>query len=342
MAGEGEEMKVLHITPHLGGGVGTVIMDWMDLMGDGHSILCLDYINVTAAKRIRQELTSTRSWDFICREIEKADVVLVHYWDHSMLASLLAWPLPPCRLALWCHKNITAQVYDRVWWEKVLNYPDRFVATSPIIHGATKFIWSTGNMDRFFHVQKLAHQGIIIGYAGTVDYKKMHKDFIPMCLEIKHRVPDARFLILGEVNIHVSDFIVKPDDNIRTDGSFRFMGKVDDIAPYLGAMDVFGYPLRPDHYGTCEQVLGEAMSAGVPVVTMNNPAEQFISPLCAETTTDYIEFVVTLCKDREARENQAILGRARAGMYNIRSMIHQWDNVFMQMMKEDKRERDAI
>ena len=56
----------------------------------------------------------------------------------------------------------------------------------------------------------------------------------------------------------------------------EIVGKIPDIKPYLSKFDVFAYPLNPNHYGTAEQVLQEAMAAGIVPVVMNNPAEKIL------------------------------------------------------------------
>ena len=40
--------------------------------------------------------------------------------------------------------------------------------------------------------------------------------------------------------------------------------------------DIFFYPLQPDHYGTAENALVEAMSLGLMPVVLDNPAEMAI------------------------------------------------------------------
>ena len=47
-------MRILHVTRHLGGGLGTVILDWAAYSKNGHTIACLDYAN-DKAKRVCKE-----------------------------------------------------------------------------------------------------------------------------------------------------------------------------------------------------------------------------------------------------------------------------------------------
>ena len=41
--------------------------------------------------------------------------------------------------------------------------------------------------------------------------------------------------------------------------SFVFTGLVENVVPIYEQLDVLGYPLNPNHYGTGEQVIREAM-----------------------------------------------------------------------------------
>ena len=53
----------------------------------------------------------------------------------------------------------------------------------------------------------------------------------------------------------------------------RFMGQTADPQAALQQSQIFFYPLQPDHYGTAENALIEAMSLGLVPVVLANPAE---------------------------------------------------------------------
>jgi len=334
-------MKILHITPHLGGGVGTVLMDWMDKVipriDQSHEIVCLDYANQKAMKWAKEKLDYFPLVDNMgpypslwMYKIEDADIVLCHYWDHPMLADLFADHLPDCRLVFWCHKNIPYSPEE-------IAFPDLWIDTSPI-QGHGRHIWSTGDISRFPEIQPKPHKGFVVGYVGTISYKKIHPEWYPMCVEIKKAIPDARFTFIGEnlTAIQGSDWMT-------------FTGKVDDVVPYLAEMDVFGYPLRPDHYGTCEQALGEAMAAGVVPVVMDNRSERHIvqssmlNGFRAKTPKDYINCIEILYHDPDLRRIMAHNARSTAtAIYDINTMIDCWDETFNEVMQKPRRERRPI
>lgn len=323
-------MKVLHVTPHLGGGVGKVILDWVRAEDNGHAIICLDYVNNEAERFCRKYKISVlgeKPFRLVSLLVEQADIVVVHYWDHPTLHPWLTCPLPPCRLIFWCHKNYPVP-------QKEVEYPDLFLDTSPI-QGHGQYIWSTHDMTPFSMITPQEHDGFIVGYIGTVDYKKLHKDFLEMCQSIN--ISNAHFIIIGENNI----------EGI-SDKTFTFVGHVADVVPYLSLFDVFGYPLRPDHYGTCEQVLGEAMCAGVVPIVMDNPAERKIIDetkhgIIEKSKLDYTLGIEELALCRKLREKLSKRIRITAKTYySLTYMRQQWARVFNMLSKQPKEEKRGL
>jgi len=140
-------MKILHISPHYGGGVGAVVSALIryDKVNE-HILIALDKMK---EKKIQTENLQVKVFDQIlyhCHVTEYlitwADVVLVHTWDnHEMLETLFSKVIPSCRLVMWSHNKVDVPT-------KWVQYPDRFFDVSPIQgHGA--YIWSTGNIERF-------------------------------------------------------------------------------------------------------------------------------------------------------------------------------------------------
>lgn len=331
-------MKILHITPHMGGGVGSVLTGWMDKViaanDHWHRIVCLDYANDKAKAWADKTgfclLDGTESFPrLVGSMIADADIILCHYWDSPFLADLFADPIPDCRLAFWVHKHYPIS-------EKEIAFPDKCIGTSPI-QFLPDYIWSTGNMSRFLAIKPKKHKGFNVGYVGTVDYKKMHPNIINMCDKID--IPDVHFIFIGDTQ--------KGHDWI-SDGKFTFTGKVDDVTPYLTEMDVFGYPLRPDHYGTAEQSMGEAMAAGIVPVCMDNLAERLIiqdseSGLLAKDEKDYIKcikYLYNLPSERQLMSDKARIHTKY--LYSLDTMIPQWNNIFNDMMKKPKTSKGVL
>jgi glycosyltransferase involved in cell wall biosynthesis len=217
-------------------------------------------------------------------------------------------------------------------------FPDMCFGTSPIQELPNGYIWSAGNMERFFDIQlHVDFPTFNVGYVGTVDYKKLHPEFAHMCEDID--LANLMFVICGEYS-----FFLHPPHK------YWFTGKIapENIDVYFSMMHVFGYPLRSDHYGTCEQVIGEAMACGLPVVAMNNPAEKEIivegvTGFLCNTPDEYVENIEHLYHKPELRKWIGTNAREFAFQrYNPTEMANQWGRNFELIMQEPKRMREAI
>jgi glycosyltransferase involved in cell wall biosynthesis len=320
-------LKILHVTTHLGGGLGKVVVALARELDSYNTILTLTqtekHIDIPSSVGYHMNCILPYSLD---DTIKSNDIIIIHYYNHRLINELLSRPLPPCRLVFWHHRNEPTP-------ESVINFPDRFINVSPV-QGQGEYIWSTRGVDEFLKIKPEPHTGFNIGYVGTVDWKKIHPEFLEMCYGVD--IPDAHFIVVGENNLGVTS-----DDRIT------FVGHVDDIRPYLARMDMFGYPLRQDHYGTAEQVLGEAMAAGVVPVVLDNPSERLI----AWGNGGYVcdnenEYMGTLSRLREYPHQRALNADCcriyARKLYSLDTMISRWDKVFEEMMSEPKRGRKPL
>lgn len=324
-------MKILHISPHYGGGIGTVISALIqhDKAND-HTALALDKMKEKKVFAIDDMLGFDAD---INGFLGDADIVMVHIWDnHPMIQKLFSRVIPPCRMVFWNH--------NRVEIPSVLKQlPDKFINTSPV-QGEGEYIWSTGRIERFPVVGKCKFaegnfmKHFCIGYVGAIASKKIHPLWRKMCDQIINIIPYVLFTSVG----------MQGEDSTH----FRFIEYAVDVLPYLLEFDVFGYPLHSDHVGTCEQVLGEAMACGVVPVVMANPAEMVIvkhghNGFVATTEQDYIHHIAYLYEHPERRLEMATAARRTAvELYSIDTMVSEWNKVWAAMMKEDKRERGLL
>jgi hypothetical protein len=121
-------------------------------------------------------------------------------------------------------------------------------------------------------VQKKAHSNFNVGYIGSLDFTKLHPDYVAMSAAA--HIPQGQFIICGKGND--SEAIIHQIKQTNRASAFHLLGYVEDIAPILSIYDVFGYPLNPLHYGTGEQVLIETQGAGIPAIVLNNGPESVI------------------------------------------------------------------
>jgi hypothetical protein len=204
-----------------------------------------------------------------------------------------------------------------ILFDKLIKYFDSFYYTSPISKNCginCETIWSTHDLTQFTKIKrkKKRKKRTVFGYIGTIDFSKMHPDFLTMTKNF-----DVDFLIIGE-GCDIERMKKEADDR------FTFTGLVKDIKPYLREMDVFFYPLNEKNFGTCEQVLGEALAAGVPCYVLDNPAEQYIVNKCA--------------KQRDGLwypDKKKVLK-----LYSAEKMLQKWNKVFKSAIKKEKKSKE--
>lgn len=327
--------KLLHITPHLGGGVGSVLLNWLSKDKTFcHSIITLDFANtnaVSVCKKHKILLYSQPDTQQIFKLINSSDIVILHFWNHPILYDfIIRNQLPPCRLIIWAH--ISGLEPPNVITQKILEYPDKFIYTTPISQEIddNDVILSTSGVEKFENLQTHPHEGFTAGYIGTVDYAKMH----PKYIETLSKTNTDKFIIVGGDN----EKLISQE----ADSRFIFTGKVADIRPYLSQMDVFAYLLNPKHFGTAEQVLQEALAAGVVPVVLNNKCEQSIvthnkTGLVAQNLEEYISYINLLNDNKILRKTLSQNAKKYAAeFFKLDKLIEQWNSEFIQVMKKPK------
>lgn len=334
-------MNILHITGHLGGGIGSTLLSWIETDRKNKVwVHSLDYINSQAANRMNAlEGCMYSNGDFDDRQWNNlykwSDIVVVHWWPNIFLDLWIAKNMPPGRVVFWGHNNYNIP-------PEIMEYPDKFITTSPVMGAHLPCIKSTGDVGKLLNMKSIEHDKYNVGYVGTVNYKKMHPSFIPMCQKIYSDIPDSRFIVVGEYQLKYED-LSQPQFDM-----FNFMGKLHNPDLQYAIMDVFGYPLRHDHYGTSELVIGEAMASGIPVVCMKNQAESLIIQegvngfLCRDED-EYIENIEHLYHKQSLRRWMGDNARESASeMYDIFAMTLAWNEVFEKMMDTPKNHHDPV
>lgn len=347
--------NILHITPHLGGGVGTVLLDWMEFVQKdtafNHSICCLDFANDNAKKKSLEIGFSIKdnmhkNIQELLSIINNADIVLIHFWNHPILYDfIIRNELPECRLIMWSH--ISGLNPPNVFTDKILNYPDKFIFTTPMSFetkevinynnkNSISTIWSTSNLNQYSNLEEVNDDFFNILYIGTVDNAKMYNNFLELCSKIN--IPNIKFIICGGPN-HIG--LKERAIEMGISHKFEFLGKISDIRPYLQISRIFGYPLTKGHFGTCDQSLQEAMTAGLVPVVFDNPMEVSMVHkdygfICSNEE-EYIKSIESLYKDKLLLSKLSKKNKEYAlNTFSINSMIENWNNNFEHIMKIQK------
>ena len=353
-----EVIKILHVTPHLGGGVGRVLLNYLSNVKQDHNfnhqIACLDYANEDAQEIVRHvglslidKLADNRQ--YLLSLIAEVDVVIIHWWNHPLLYDVLVREcLPPARIVFWSHVSGFHPPY--VFNEKIIHYGDLFVFTTPVSYESEsiknlsedmrkklRVIWSTSGVEHVRHLKRKEHKGFNVGYIGTVDYCKMHPDFLKMCSMID--IPDVKFIVCGG---HKEKEILNQAKILGIEGRFEFTGLVSNIEKYLAKFDVFGYPLAPYHYGTCDQVLAESMACGIVPVVLANRMERFmvkdgITGIVTNNKEEYRNAIMELYNNEKLRSKLSQNAKDYAyKTFSLDVLKQEWEKVILESLKYPK------
>jgi len=347
--------NLLHLTPHLGGGVGSVLTAICGGLAERTSwqqeIVSLEYANEFAktwsdASGIEIQDEVPPDSIELHEKVQKADAVLLHFWNHPLLYQFLhSFSGKTARIAFWAHTNGHHPPYR--FPDSVLEYPEIFVTTSayslqaPTIAPKSdtwkeehlRVIHSTAGTANFDTIEPRPHTGFNVGYIGTVDYCKLHRDFLKICAAVD--IPDVRFIICGG-DQHRE--IEQEAAAMGLASRFDFRGKVSNVPEVLAELDVFAYPLSPENYGTGEQVLIEAMAAGVPQVVLDNGPEAFVvqngeTGVIAKDNSGFAMAIETLYKDAATRKQFADASRKHAKThFSLENEVNAWDEVLASLL----------
>ncbi|MCJ2134415.1 glycosyltransferase family 4 protein [Methylobacterium sp. J-026] len=284
-------MRILHIAPHLGGGVGKAHATVMEAERRDGSSIRRSYVlleaprDTTYAERVRAsgcELHVSPAPAEIAALAAEADIVQIEWWNHPRLYGLLASEiLPALRLVLWTHiSGLAAPLIPR----RLVETADHVLFTSPCSldapnlkgeirarPGAFGVANSGFGFDGIVRADRTPGTPLRCGYIGTLDFVKLHP-----------RLFDFLDAVESPINVGLwgehdpQGPVAARAAAMRRPGRVRFEGYADRPANVLADLDLFVYLLAPGHYGTGENALVEAMSAGAVPIVWGNPAEAAI------------------------------------------------------------------
>ena len=172
-----------------------------------------------------------------------------------------------------------------------------------------------------------------VGYVGTVDYVKLHKNFINICKNVG--VDNVRFVVCGGNKHHE----IACEAKLKAASlNFVFTGPIKNVAEMLATFDVFAYPLNRLNYGTGEQVLIEAMSAGVPQVVFGDGPEEYIvknkyTGLAVNSEDEFSGAINNLLTNKRLRGDYSDNSRKYAQeKYSKNTLLRNWEAVFNEVM----------
>ena len=277
---------ILHITPHLGGGVGKavsgLIRQSMRSNGHRHTVYALERPIKTQFNEVLEAAGCPVHYAPTMAELHSAiaaaDIVQVEFWNHpAIVQALCEHPPPPMRLVVWCH--VSGLYQPAIPWG-LIKQAEAFLFTSPSSlellhrHGPAPqahVLSSGGGMDEMPPPQK-SDNSLRAGYLGSLNLSKLHSDFVGYVAAVD--LPDFSVRMIGdEINRPILEAQCRA---LGRPNLLEFLGYRNDVASELAQLDVLIYLLNPHHYGTAENTLLEAMAMGVVPIVLDNPSERHI------------------------------------------------------------------
>jgi glycosyltransferase involved in cell wall biosynthesis len=361
-------MKVLHVSPHVGGGVGTVLSNMLSYFSEKreyeHQLVCLDELG-TESKYFLNEHNISYTENIAADQeklknlIGQADIVLLHWWNHP-LAGYFLYKLQlmgPIRLLIWCH--ISGLNEPNTIPKEVIEISDKFVFTSPLSFGSKNlkqlnqaqrekltWIWSTRGVEYMskFSEKENKTNSIRMLYIGNLDYAKLSPSIFKIAEKLCGK--NVKLDIVGPKN----KLFIEDLSRCNAQADIRYHGFISEHEKYrlLDAADIFLYPLNTHHYGTCDQTLQEAMAYGVVPVTYDNPMEKYmiedsVTGMIADTETNFIQKVNTLIHDKELRREMSINCINFAHQtFTLPSLQESWNFVYNSTINIQKTEKKFL
>lgn len=281
-------MRILHVSPHLGGGVGNVISGvCIHDKNNLHSIMCLeDPINRQYYDVCIENNIDVLPYENVVKTIKQFDIVQIEWWHHPLIAEFMVKYLNDVktRLVIWSH--ISGCNYPRISYDFV-NLPDAFIFATPysydntlwsseelkIIKDKSYMVISSGNNFAQTPKKKVAHESYNVGYVGFLGYEKTNPDFVKIC-ERCADIDNINFIIVGDLKYGAD--LVRDVNSSKYKDKFIFKGYSNNVANEFINFDVFACLLQNAHTGASENALLEAMYYGVCPVVFKQCTEQYL------------------------------------------------------------------
>jgi glycosyltransferase involved in cell wall biosynthesis len=349
-------ITVLHITAHLGGGVGRALSqlacyrrasgsqveDAFVSLEKPQTRSYVDRITACGAKVL--VAPAAGELDAL---IAAADLVQLEWWHHPLLA---AWmnrnPIPPARLVVWAH---TSGLHYPVIPPVFTIQPHAFLLTSEISlrrldrqghprGNILAVVSSTGGFDDLPFPRREAHNHPRFGYLGSLNPAKLHPDIVSYLDAVD--LPGFRVDFYGDVfaNPQLQSWAEKAGPTSR----LALRGYTDSPGSALSGMDVFVYLLNPTHYGTTENALLEAMACGVVPVVLNNPVEETIvqngiTGLVVDSPRSFADAITWLVRHPQERLRLSAACATVRDSYSVGNSAGRLDAIYRRVVDEPKR-----
>jgi len=354
-------MKILHITPHLGGGIGKVISGLcINDKENIHEIACLEepvnrhFFDLCIESGIRVYLPTEKE---LIEAMDCVDIVQVEWWHHPLTVEFMCKYLPKVqtRLLVWSH--ISGCNYPWISPEFV-EFADSFVFATPFsydnpyytktdkerVKTKAKLVVSSGNDFRSMLIQKKPHEGFHVGYVGFLGYEKTRPNFVEIC-EACADIEGIKFIIVGDLAYGAE--LLRDVENSKCKEKFVLKGYSHNVQEELADFDVFACLLNREHTGASENALLEAMNAEVCPIVFKQCTEQYLvhdgeTGIVCEDENAFVETIHLAAKEREQIEKLgATAGRYIKENLDIQNTVENLACEYQMLIKKEKSLHDG-
>lgn len=285
-------MQVLHLTAHMGGGVGKalsglVAQSRISDSGFKHIIVCLEQPEksqfVNKVRGYGGEVIVCPDKGGLEKLVRDSDIVQLEWWNHpATIKNLCLLAIPPIRLLTWCH---VSGLHNPIIPQGLILSSQKFLFTSPCSFESKEVrsllpklrdrfgvVSSSGGFSGLPEGRPEADEYMAVGYIGSLNFAKLNPRFIDYLAAV--RIPGFRVRMIGD--LMNQDVLNQQCDSSGKKGMLEFRGYTSDIVSELSSINVLAYLLNPEHYGTTENALLEAMAMAIVPIVLDNPAERQI------------------------------------------------------------------
>jgi len=286
-------MKVLHLTAHLGGGIGKALSGLAAQAHQSgadvrHTFVCFEQPEkmqfIDLIRQSDNAVIVNPSTEQLYNLIENTDILQLEWWNHpATLRALCSLPRCSARLIVWSHLS---GLLNPIIPIELMRKAQRALLTSSCSLAAKEVASLTEELgDRLGVVSSSGgyaglplpssnpiDETLKVGYFGSLNFAKLHPAYIDYLSAVT--LPHFKVRVIGDLT-NQEELNQQCIKSGRPD-MLEFRGYVTNIASELTKINVLAYLLNPEHYGTTENALLEAMATGIVPVVLDNPAERRI------------------------------------------------------------------
>ena len=344
-------MNILHIAPHLGGGVGEVLISYLKFeKKNNHKILLLDQISKIKKMQLINSQIKFKSNMYIKKnklfnEIKNNDIIFVHWWNHPLLSDLIInYSWPNCRLIFWSH--ILGKYDPNCITKKILNFPDYFIFTSPLsledkllINKKSRFSNISSTLKFNYQSKSQKNKFVTVGYVGTFEFSKCKENLIEL-INIKSKKKYKIILISNSKNKKLQKQINQSFFRDRIKVLYNLSNK--KVIKIMQTFDIFIYPLNQLHFGTNDLSLQQAIKLNIPQLVFNNPMEKWMTnigkgSLIAQNDKDFKIKLKKLIENTSLRKKLINnLKKNKNKLFDFDNMVNKLNIIYLKLFEKKK------